>query len=141
MKVQDEKEKAKVKEMLKVDWVPYPADLVVKIDKIIEMAKGSSGYVQTEADLKVLRALFEVFVRYYPQAATDLYNSVQFFKAHEKDGGIGKEGSAMVQHQLEMPEKLYLLIKAVYPNQSWDRKFIRRLISVIPEVKATKGGI
>ncbi len=137
----DEKEKQKVKEMLTVDYVPFPAELVIRVDRIVEAAKGSSGFVQTQADLKVLRMLFDLFVRYYPQAANDLYQSVKFFKTNEKEKGISKEGSAMIQHTLEMPQRLHELIHAVYPNQKYDRQFVRRLVSVIPEVRATKANL
>lgn len=137
----DPKEQKVVKDLNKVDYVPFPYEMVARVDRIVAMAKSSQGSVQSDADLKAVRMIFDLFVHYYPQAADDLYAAVRHYKSMENDGGLGKEGSAMLQHQIEIPQRFYELMKAVYPNQKWDRKFIKKLVGVIPEVKATKGGI
>lgn len=126
---------------LDIQWVPFPADLVFQVDRIVELAKGSQGAVQSQGDLKVLREIYELFRKYYPEANKDMEIAVKHFKTYEKEKGISKEGSAMIQHQIEVPERLYQLISAVYPNQKWDRKFVRILVQAIPETKATNAKI
>ena len=133
-------EKKKVKEMLHVDYEPFPPDLVIEVDKIVDMARGSSGVVQTEADWKTVRQIFLLFVKAYPDKALDLYKSVKTLKREQvNDHGTKKEGEAWIQHQMEVPERFYQLFKAVYPNQKWDQRFVLKFVQVIPEVKAVEG--
>lgn len=41
----------------------------------------------------------------------------------------------MIQHQLEIPEKFAELIWAIFPDQKFDRDFVRGLSKTLPILK------
>jgi len=117
------------------EYITLPLSLTKRIDRIMETAKSSSGAVQSEADWKAVRLLFELFLQAYPDKALDLYKAVSYLKSQQNDHSFVKvNGDLKFQHQMEVPEKFYMFMKAVYPNQQWDTKFVTKFISVVPEV-------
>jgi hypothetical protein len=46
-----------------------------------------------------------------------------------------EDGADLWQRQLEIPVTFYNMIKAIYPDQKWDRKFVGGLARRIPILK------
>lgn len=124
-------------EELDIHMEPFARHVVMGTDFIVETAKknGSKSHVQTTADLKTLRAIFDVWSKMYPDYYNDFMKSIAWFRANEQDHGVGGDKGAKIQHQLEIPEKLYQMIMAIFPDQKWDRKFIMKLVKALPELK------
>lgn len=124
-------------EDLSLHYEPFDERTVKAVDKIIEVAKnnGSKSHVQTSYDWKTIEFIYYVWQRSYPTHYRDFMNSIHWFRQNELDHGIGGDKGARIQHQLEIPEKLYTMIMSVFPDQVWDRKFIMQFAKNLPDTK------
>lgn len=123
---------------LDIEMVPVYRQLSEAIDSIIEVANknGSKDSVVTSGDWETVIYIFKVWETLYPQQASDFYKSMSFFRSHETTGVAKDKGGATIQHQLEVPQQFYLMFKVFFPKQKWDKKFVRGLSSVLPQLKA-----
>ena len=124
-------------EALDIQLEPFAAHVVAGTDYVVGVAKknGSKSHVQTSKDLQTLRAIFDVWTRMYPAYYEEFMKGIRWFRKNEGAHGIGGDKNARIQHQLEVPQKLYEMIMAIFPDQDWDRPFIKKLVQAIPEVK------
>lgn len=109
------------------------------MDKLVDVAKrnGSKNVVETSLDWKTIEFMYKGFKILYPMSARDFENSMNFFRTSEQfNKGMSKEGSALIQHLVEVPAPLYHMVKVIFPLQPWDRKFITALGNHLPQLKA-----
>ena len=107
--------------------VPYETELVQVVDAIIKLAKGRGKRVTGEKDWDVIEKVIRMWQTLYPQESKFFYDSMKKWRVNSKPSGINREkGGAMIQHKLEVPQKLYQLIEAVYPDQKWDKRFVEK---------------
>ena len=110
-----------------IQQVPYEGFLVQTIDALVKLAKPCGKIIKTEYDWTVLEQTIRVWQTLYPQESEMFYKSMKKWWANTKRLGVSKEkGGAMVQHKLEVPQKLYQMIEAIFPNQKWDKKFVEK---------------
>lgn len=122
------------------EYVAVPREQVMVIDRIVEKLKNNeSGTVESPDDWDAVVLLFDLFRLEHPGH----YNwFVETIKQHRVatigNHGIIKDDSGdMVQHMLEIPEVFHQYMHRVFPNQKWDRKFIRKLTLELPILKVS----
>lgn len=114
-----------------VKYVPYERDLVSFVDRAVEMAhSNTTKKVQTESDWNIIAFLYKGWSILYPQECHDFEEHIKRVHLYSHDNkGIAKEGSAQVEHLLEIPEKLYKMILSIFPEQKWSgeegKRFVR----------------
>jgi hypothetical protein len=120
------------------EYVAVPRQQVMVIDKIVEKLKNNeSGTVETQDDWDAVVLLFDLFRLEH----TGHYNwFIETIKEYRKgttsNHGIVKDDAGdMVQHMLEIPEVFHQYMHRVFPNQKWDKKFIRKLTTELPILK------
>lgn len=119
-----------------VYYVEVPRRKVQLIDKIVELAKNSSTTIENDADWEIVRTLFDFFKTEFPEDYAYYLKSIAMFRSqHNYGNAFVKEGDGMIQHQLEIPEKFAELIWAVFPDQKFDRDFVRGLSKTLPIMK------
>lgn len=109
-----------------IEWTPFEKELVFFIDNLLELHKrrGSPPQVSSETDWQTLEYILKGFETLYPQLSYDFYNNMREWRRLSSAHGISREkGGALIQHKLEVPEKVYNMIKIVFPQQKWDKKF------------------
>lgn len=111
-----------------IEWTPFEKELVFFIDNLLEMHKkrGSPTQVSSESDWDTLSYIIKGFTVLYPQLAKDFFDNMTRWRQLSASHGVSREGEARVQHQLEVPEKIHGMIKIVYPDQKWDKKFVAK---------------
>ena len=112
-----------------IKFVPYEGYLVEAVDSIVNLAKrnGCGKTIIREKDWEVLEQIIKMWQIIYPQESDFFYKSMKKWWEHTKRLGVSKEkGGAMIQHKLEVPQKLYQMIEAIFPNQKWDKKFVNK---------------
>lgn len=93
----------------------------------IHIKAGRPRRVESSIHWQMLEYIMELWQGLYPQHAKDFLSSMEKFRRASNRLGIGKEkGGALVQHQLEMPQKLYQMITFVFPDQELDKKFVQK---------------
>lgn len=130
---------------LNIYWVKAPKKLVDAIDALIEVANknGSKGQVETSKDWQTVEFIYKMFSAVYPYQEKLFLESMKFYRSMERfNKGVSEEaGGASIQHQLEVPQKLYQMMKIIFPNQVWTKKFVKKLAAVLPQLKPNEAGI
>jgi hypothetical protein len=117
-------------------YVEVPRRKVQIIDALVELSKNSSTSIQTNKDWEIVEKLFEFFKTEFPEDYQHfLIGIAQIKRDHNYGKAFIKEGESMVQHQMEIPEKFAELIYAIFPDQKFDRDFVRGLARTLPILK------
>lgn len=120
-----------------IKQVPYDASIVLFIDKLIEVRNkngSTEGTISTEKDWETMQFLLRGWKILYPEEAYSFNNHMKILRRDTKNNGLVKEGNALIQHQMEIPETLYKMIKALFPVQKWDKKFVTAFTKRFPQL-------
>jgi hypothetical protein len=126
-------------ENIELGQLKVPTHKLNKVDKIVALRQGRPTFVDGDKDWEVIWELFVLWYEEYPEQYDAFQQSIAFIRQQLKnDNAIAKEGDSMMQHQLEVPETFYRMIKICYPDQKWDRKFVKGLARRIPVLKVAE---
>lgn len=121
---------------IELGYLKVPIEKLKMVDKIVELRKGRPTFVDGEKDWEVIWELFVLWYTEYPEHYEEFQRSIQALRdSLKRSDAIAKEGESMIQHQLEVPEMFHRMIKICYPDQQWDRKFVKELSRRIPVLK------
>ena len=125
--------------MEEINYVQAPREQVMIIDKIVKLVKDSNGTVESSNHWKALELMFELFEKEFPDHYQAFVEEIKVFRnSTEGNNGIIKDGKGdSMQHQLEIPERFYQYVKAIFPNQLWDRTFFKKLSNQLPIFKVS----
>lgn len=111
-----------------IEYVPYETPIVkfvdYIIDKRIEMGRPTS--ITNERHWDLVSVIIKGWGDLYPEYANPFSDHMKTVRRHATRLGVSREGEAILQHQLEIPQSLYLLIKKAFPDQKWDKKFVSK---------------
>lgn len=102
--------------------------------------------VETESDWNVIVYIYNFWAKNQPKEYADFIHSVKILKkAHGKDNKFGlmkdnptnRVSKQEIRHSLELPARFYNLFTKLYPLQPLDKKFIRKLLKKLPELRVT----
>ncbi len=114
-------------------YVEVPRKKVEIIDKLVELSKNSGTTIESEQDWEIVAKLFEFFKAEFPEDYSYYLQSIAMLRSQHNYGkAFVKQGDAMIQHQLEIPEKFAEMIYAIFPDQKFDRDFVRGLSKTLP---------
>lgn len=117
-------------------YVEVPRRKVQIIDKLVELSKNSGTSIQTDQDWEIVTRLFEFFKVEFPEDHYYFLQGIaQLRRNHNYGKAFIKQGDSVIQHQLEIPEKFAELIYAIFPDQKFDRNFVKGLASALPILK------
>lgn len=120
-----------------ITQVPFETEIVKFVDSIVDMTRrnGSKRYVDSQGDWTILEYIYNGFKIFYPE---DAYQFEQYMhsvhQATNWNNGISHEGDAIIEHILEVPQKLYQMIGAIYPDQKWTGSFARKFKGHFPQM-------
>lgn len=118
-------------------YIQVPKRKLDNVDRIIELAKDRPTFVDGDKDWEIIWELFKLWYTEYPEQYHDFQLSVAEIRKElkNKDGMIKEDGADLWQRQLEIPATFYSMIRAIYPDQKWNRKFVKGLAIRIPILK------
>jgi len=128
-----------IDDLIDVQYVAVSNRKLQTVERIVELAKGRPTFVDGDKDWEVIWELFVLWYSEYPEQYDEFQRSIAEIRSNMKDskGMIREEGADLWQRQLEIPVTFYSMIKAIYPDQKWDRKFVKGLAFRIPILKVT----
>lgn len=124
-----------------IDMVPFPMPLVDAIDALILFARenGSGGSVQSERDWKTMEKIIEVWGTLYPDhAKIFIQDQKKKWSGLLNDYAASEEKGTTMRQHIEMPQKLHQMIKIIFPEQVWDKKFLMKFAYKLPIFRAYK---
>ena len=114
-------------------YVEVPRRKVQIIDKLVELSKNSGTTIESDKDWEIVAKLFEFFKTEFPEDYAYYLQSIAMLRSQHNYGkAFIKQGDSMIQHQLEIPEKFAEMIYAIFPDQKFDRDFVRGLSKTLP---------
>ena len=127
-------------ELIDVQYVAVSAAKLSQVEKIVELAKGRPTFVDGDKDWEVIWELFTLWYTEYPEQYDEFQKSIAEIRREikNKNGMFKENGADLWQRQLEIPVTFYNMIKAIYPDQKWDRKFVKGLALRIPILKVAE---
>lgn len=113
----------------------------------IQKNRSPTKRVETSNDWQVVTTLYNFWKREQPLEYKFFMDAVQRYKnAYENnkfgemiDQATGKKSAMELRHSLEIPERFYNIFTSVYPEQQWDKEFIRKFLKEIPELNLLSG--
>jgi|APGre2960657404_1045060.scaffolds.fasta_scaffold54688_2 hypothetical protein len=108
------------------------------VDEIIHKVRfNTSGTVESDLEWEAVVLMFNLFKVEYPDHYEWFKDKItEYRRATDSSHGIIKDDSGdSMQHQLEIPEGFHMYIHTIFPNQKWDKNFVRRLIRELPILK------
>ena len=120
------------------DYVTIPKRIADGIEHLADISIKTSpnGKVETNTDWDVLIDTYKVWKNAYPDLYQEFLRSIMLLRNEYKTSrGMKKEGSAFIQHRLEVPETLHKWWETMFPRIKYDRQFIDKLIKELPEFK------
>lgn len=124
---------------LDVRYIEVPRLTLLSVDKIVALAKGRPTHVDGDKDWEVIWELFVLWYQQYPEHYEAFQRSIAELRSALKDkNGFIREEGGLIQRQLEIPQAFYQMIKAVYPDQKFDKKFVTGLARRIPVLKVAE---
>lgn len=109
-----------------IDDVPYEKPLVDFVDALVALAKAKDAHrtIERDTDWEVLDFIMKGWLILYPVTAKEFLDHMKEWRRQSKRLGVSREGEAMLQHKFNVPRPVYDMIKAIYPDQIWDKKFV-----------------
>ena len=111
----------------------YRRDVVDRVDRIIELAHGQRDFVISENDWKIVEELFMFWANQWPNEYREFKSVVPDIRSSRKDGGYSQ--SKEIKYVGAIPPRFMKMIKAIFPAQQWDKKFINKFVNKYPLFK------
>ena len=94
-------------------------------------------FVDGDKDWEIIWEIFTLWYEEYPEEYDDFQkNMAELRRSLKNNNGFFKEkGTDLWQIQIETPGKLHTMIRAIYPDQKWDKSFTRELAKRVPILK------
>lgn len=120
-----------------IDYVPFETILVRFVDHILEerIKMGRPTHVTNDNHWGLIEFIIEGWSELYPEYSHDFIVHMKRVRLHANHLGVSREGEAIIQHQLEIPQKLFQLIMVAFPDQKWDREFNLQFAKHFPSLK------
>jgi hypothetical protein len=122
----------------KPEYVAVSPTKLKLVDEIVfKVRHNTSGTVESDQEWEAIVLMFKLFTIEYPEHYEWFIDKIKFYRNATQDthGIIKDESGDSMQHQLEIPEGFHMYVHTMFPNQKWDKKFVRRLISELPILK------
>ena len=117
----------------KLVWKRFERQVVDAVDRIVELAHGQRDAVITMNDWSVVEELVKFWAGQWPNEYQDFKTTIPDIRGTRNAGGYSK--SKEIKYVGANPPRLEKMIKAIFPSQSWDKKFVNKLVKRFPLFK------
>ena len=119
------------------------ANLVVKafnrkvvedVDRIVELAHGERDFIKSESDWKVMEGLLQFWASRWPDEYRSFKATVSDIRQTRSEDGYSE--SREIKYVGALPSQRFMkMIKAIFPAQQWDKKFVSKFVKRFPLFK------
>ena len=111
----------------------YQKQVVDAVDRIVEIAHGQRDYVKNESDWLVVEELLRFFAKQWPEEWAEFKTTVPDIRRTRNENGYSQNKE--IKYIASVPPKFMKMIKAIFPAQEWDKKFMAKFIKRFPLFK------
>jgi hypothetical protein len=111
-------------------WRQYEKTVVEDVDKIVELSHGNREVVKTSKDWEILEELLKFYIKRWPQEFAEFKETIPNIRHSRRDGGYSKSKETMYVGAI--PPRFMKLIKVIFPQQQFDKKFVWKMVTKIP---------
>jgi len=122
-------------------WQNDFANALVKIGR---GRGGTSARVNTEADWRVVEDIVRLYAKAFPTTWREFLRSNRIIRQNQRtefgllgDRETKKGGEAQIRQLGQWPFDLERFIKVIYPNQPFDKRFIREFMRRLPAFRTS----
>lgn len=117
----------------KLYWKAYAKDVVLTIDKIVEMARGERDVVKSQKDWEIVGELLKFYAYKWKDEFEEFKKTIPDIRSSRR--ADGKSDSGEIMYVGALPQRFIRLIRAIFPFQQFDKKFIWKLVRKFPLFK------
>jgi hypothetical protein len=111
----------------------FQRNIVDTVDQIVELAHGQRDMVRGESDWKVVEALLLFFSWKWPNEFQEFKAGIPDLRKSRNTGGYSD--SKEIKYVCAIPPRFMKLVKAIFPDQEWDKRFTNKFIRRFPLFK------
>ena len=117
----------------KLVWKQYQKKLVDRVDHIVELAQGNRDVVKSLKDWEIVGELFKFFADEWPAEYQEFRKTIPDIRRSRRAGGYSE--SRETRYVGALPPRFMRMLKAVFPQQQFDKSFANKLVRKIPLLK------
>ena len=103
------------------------------VDRIVFLAKGNRSTVSTENDWKIVEELFSFWATEWPTEYSEFKKVIPQIRATRRSKGYSESGE--MKYVGAMPPRFERMLKVIFPDQSFDKTFVNKIVKKIPIFK------
>lgn len=114
-------------------------------DSVVKLGHGRGGpfeQVSNETDWQVIAGLVDLYATFFPQSWKDFVKDNKVISSAQAnrhgliaDKGTKKGGEAQIRQLGQWPFELEVMIKTIWPNQKFNKDFLRGFMKRLPVFK------
>jgi hypothetical protein len=122
-----------------IKQVPFETPLVKFVDHIIDerIRLGRPTKITNDNHWSLILFIVNGWYALYPEYASEFIEHMKRVRRTANALGVAREGEAILQHQIEVPQSLFSMIKVAFPEQKWDKKFVLKFARKLPAFKGS----
>jgi hypothetical protein len=111
----------------------YEKGIIEDVDKIVEISHGHRGFVKGNKDWDIVIELFNFWSKRWPNETSDFVDQIERIRETRRDGGYSDSGET--RYVGALPPRFMKMIKAIFEEQQFDKKFMDKLVKKMPIFK------
>jgi hypothetical protein len=114
-------------------WRQFEKRMVDKVDRIVELSKGHRESIVSNNDWEVMGELLKFFAEEWPEEFEPFKKQMSDIRSSRRADGYSQ--TREIRFVAALPPRFERIIKAVFPFQSFDKKFVNKLARKFPVFK------
>lgn len=111
-------------------WKKFQKKHVDAVDRIVELARGNRDKVKGQKDWDIVEEIVNLFANTWKEEFDQFKATIPDIRSTRRAGGYS--ASREIKYIGAMPGRLIKLIKAIFPDQQFDKSFMDKFIKKFP---------
>ena len=122
----------------KLYWRAFKKEDVRDVDRLVELAHGNRETVKSQKDWEIFGSLLSFYAGRWPQEFEEFKQTIKEVRSSRKKGGYSD--SKEILYVGTLPLRFMKIVRAIFPMQEFNKKFIWNMVKRFPLFKVTKEG-
>ena len=119
-------------------WRQFKEKDVKDVDRLVELSHGNRDVIKTQKDWEIFGDLVTFYAERWPQEFNEFRQTIKDVRSSRKKDAYSE--SKEILYVGSLPLRFMRIVKAIFPMQEFNKKFIWNMIKRFPIFKITKEG-